>query len=170
MKLRDANLQLYGKNFFTHPPSRILLSFSQNTHDWLLFPKNLWKCTSTISFWKCKWKVVLLIIYPFNYDSSTTVHPSEFFHVELCHLLFSRVQFQINLNSLFLAIIKRSQEHPSFCSVFWHALFWHTRKVGPRTLRWDAGLSTLGWDSKVRTWDRTLRRDPKMGLWDETLW
>ena len=79
MKLRDANLQLYGKNFFTHPPSRILLSFSQNTHDWLLFPKNLWKCTSTISFWKCKWKVVLLIIYPFNYDSSTTVHPSEFF-------------------------------------------------------------------------------------------
>ena len=35
MKLRDANLQVNGKNFFTHPPSCILPSFSQNTHDYL---------------------------------------------------------------------------------------------------------------------------------------
>ena len=30
MKLRDANLQVYEENSFTHPPSRILPSFPQN--------------------------------------------------------------------------------------------------------------------------------------------
>ena len=34
MKLRDANLQVNEKNSFTHPPSYILSSFSQNTHDY----------------------------------------------------------------------------------------------------------------------------------------
>ena len=46
--------------------------FPRNTSGWvlltrLLFPKKLWKFTSTISFRKYKRKVV---IYPFNYDSS----------------------------------------------------------------------------------------------------
>ena len=36
----------------------------------LLFPKRLWKWASTISFRKYKRKVVLLVIYLFNYDSS----------------------------------------------------------------------------------------------------
>ena len=57
------------KNSFTHPPYCISPSFSQNT-SWLLLPKRLWKCESTISFWKYKQKVVLLVIYLFNYDSS----------------------------------------------------------------------------------------------------
>ena len=34
MKLRDANLQVNEKNFFSHLQSCILLSFSQNTHDY----------------------------------------------------------------------------------------------------------------------------------------
>ena len=33
MKLRDANLQVNEKNFFSHLHSCILPSFSQNTHD-----------------------------------------------------------------------------------------------------------------------------------------
>ena len=36
----------------------------------LLFPKRLWKWASTISFRKYKPKVVLLVLYLFNYDSS----------------------------------------------------------------------------------------------------
>ena len=36
----------------------------------LLFLKRLWKWASTISFMKYKQKVVLLVIYLFNYDSS----------------------------------------------------------------------------------------------------
>ena len=34
MKLRDVNLQVNEKNSFTHSPSCILLSFSQNTYDY----------------------------------------------------------------------------------------------------------------------------------------
>ena len=30
-----------------------------------------------------------------------------------------------------------------------HTSSWHTRKVGPRTLRWDPGPRTLKWDPKV---------------------
>ena len=64
--MRDAN----RKNSFTHPPSCILPSFSQNASR-LLLPKRFWKCASTISFRKYKQKVVLLLlIYLFNYDSS----------------------------------------------------------------------------------------------------
>ena len=69
MKLRDANLQVYEKNSFTYPPSCILPLFSKNASR-LLLPKRLLKCASKISFWKYKQKVVLLVIYLFNYDSS----------------------------------------------------------------------------------------------------
>ena len=67
-----AYLHVNEKNSFTHPSSCILPSFSQNTSE-LLLPKRLWKFESTISFWKCKWKVVLLVIYLFNYDSSKSI-------------------------------------------------------------------------------------------------
>ena len=67
-----CQLQVNEKNSFTHPSSCILTSFSQNTSE-LLLPKRLWKFESTISFWKCKWKVVLLVIYLFNYDSSKSI-------------------------------------------------------------------------------------------------
>ena len=54
-----CKLQVNGKNSFTHTPSCILPSFSQNASR-LLLPKRLWKCVSTISFRKYKRKVVLL--------------------------------------------------------------------------------------------------------------
>ena len=77
MKLRDANLQVNEKNSFTNPPSCILPSFSKNASR-LLLPKRLLKCASKIFFSKYERKVVLLVIYLLNYDSSK----STFFHVE----------------------------------------------------------------------------------------
>ena len=71
MKLRDANLQVYEKSSFTYPPSCILSSFSKKMISGLLLPKSLWMYASIISFRrKYKQKVVLLVIYLFNYDSS----------------------------------------------------------------------------------------------------
>ena len=108
------------KSSFTHPPSCILPSFSQNASR-LLLPKRSWKCESTISFWKCKRKVVLLVIYLFNYDSSK----STFFTLNYGIWRSLEHSFdQINWNSTFLAIIWRLQEHASFCSVFWCVLFY----------------------------------------------
>ena len=76
MNLLDCNLQVYEKNSFTHPPSCILPSFSQNASRLLLL-KRLWKYASTIFFRKFKQKVllvlvqvfVLLVICVLNYDS-----------------------------------------------------------------------------------------------------
>ena len=59
-------------SYTTHPPSCILPSFFQNTSQ-LLLPRRLWKFESTISFWKCKRKVVFLVIYLFNYDWSKSI-------------------------------------------------------------------------------------------------
>ena len=59
--MRDANLQVNKKNSFTHRPSCTSPSFSQNTSQ-LYLPTRPWKFESTISFWKCKRKVVLLVI------------------------------------------------------------------------------------------------------------
>ena len=57
------------KNSLTSPPSWILPSFSKST--WrLLLPKRLSTCASKTSLRKNKRKVVLLVIYLFNYDSS----------------------------------------------------------------------------------------------------
>ena len=61
--------QVNEETSFTHPPSCILPSFSKNTSR-LLLRKSLSKCASTISFRKCKRKLVLLVNYLFNYDSS----------------------------------------------------------------------------------------------------
>ena len=46
----------------------LLPSFSKNA-SWLLLPKRLWKCASKFFFRKYKQKVVLLVIYLFNYNS-----------------------------------------------------------------------------------------------------
>ena len=56
MKLRGANLQVYEKKFSKNA-SRLL-------------PKRLWSCASKISFRKYKQKIVLLVIYLLNYNSS----------------------------------------------------------------------------------------------------
>ena len=68
MKLRDANLQVYEENSFTHPPSCILPSFPQNASQ--LLSKEALKVCEHISFREYKWKVVLLVIYLFNDDLS----------------------------------------------------------------------------------------------------
>ena len=39
----------------------------------LILPKRLWKCASTLYFMKYKRKVVLLVIYLFNYGSSKSI-------------------------------------------------------------------------------------------------
>ena len=80
MKLRDANLQTYKKNYFTHPPWCILLSFSQNASR-LLLPKRLWKCARTISFRKYKRKVVLKF--------TCRPQPATFLKTRLWHRCFS---------------------------------------------------------------------------------
>ena len=116
MNLRDANLQVYEKKFFIHPPSFICLAF--------IFPECFTitsseeaLCASTISFTKYKGKVVLLVIYLFNYDSPN----SPFFMLNIA--FDAEYSFcQINWNSSFVAI-QRLQGHRSFGSVFWYVIF-----------------------------------------------
>ena len=73
------------KNLF-YTPSFMYFAFILPSHHNYFLPKRLWKCASPISFRKYKRKVVLLVIYLFNYDSSK----SAFF---IWHLPFSWVQF-----------------------------------------------------------------------------
>ena len=49
--LQDASLQVYEKDSLTHPLLCILPAFSQNASR-LLLPKRVWKCVSTIFFWR----------------------------------------------------------------------------------------------------------------------
>ena len=56
------------KKTFTSSFMHFTFTFSEYSR--LLFPQRLWKWASTISFRKCERKVVLLVIYLFNYDSS----------------------------------------------------------------------------------------------------
>ena len=87
MKLRDANLQVYEKNSFTDPPSRVLPSFSKNASG-LILPKRLFESVRAQFFFrKYKRKVMLLVIYLFNYDSSKSVN---LLHVE-CSIAFGVV-------------------------------------------------------------------------------
>ena len=69
MKLRDANLQVNKKNFFTNPPSCILPSFSKNASR-LLLPKRLLKVWSKIFFRKNEQGAAILVTYLLNHDSS----------------------------------------------------------------------------------------------------
>ena len=69
-------------------------------------------------FQKIKRKVVLLVIYLFNYDSSKSA-------LFIWHLTFSWVQLLSNKWEFFVSCnTSRLQEHPSFCSVFWDVLFY----------------------------------------------
>ena len=90
----DANLQVNERNPFTHPSSCILPSFSQNPLE-LLLAKGLWKFESTISFWKCKWRVVLLVIFLFRssrpevfYKTGVLRNFTKFTGKHLCQSLF----------------------------------------------------------------------------------
>ena len=131
-----ANLQVNEKNYFTHLSSCILRSFSQNTSE-LLLPKRLWKSESTISFWKCKWKVVLLVIYLFNYDSSKSIFFMLNYGITFSwgfswvKFLSNKLEFFVFCNNIkgYKAIIQRLQEHPSFFSVFWYVLFFKKSKL-----------------------------------------
>ena len=78
--MRDTNLQVNEKNSLKDPPPCILPSFSQNTSQLLLL-KWLWKFESTTASWKCKRKVLLLVIYLFIQVN--------FLHVDIWYLKFS---------------------------------------------------------------------------------
>ena len=69
MKLRDANLQLYEKKLF-HTSFFMYFAFIFSKCIKITSSEGVWKCASTISFRKYKLKVVLLVIYLFNYDPS----------------------------------------------------------------------------------------------------
>ena len=131
MKLRNAKLQVFEKYFFTYLPSCILPSFSKKASQ-LLPPKRLWKCASKISFRKYKQKVVLLVIYLFNYDSSTLIH-----HIHPCvHFLSNKLEFiatQRLLNRSFLVLICTFFDkkliilrHGDNTFLFWHLYQTHT--------------------------------------------
>ena len=94
------------KNSFTYLPSWILLLFSKIAWP-LFFPKRLWKCTSKISFGKYKQKVVLLIIYLFNYYWSKST--SFMFNVA-----YDVVWVRVLSNKLGFIAILRLQKHSFF--------------------------------------------------------
>ena len=62
------------QTFYTRTGSRHSKAFFETSSfmitSRLVLPKKLWKCTRTISFRQYKRKVVFLVIYLFNYDSS----------------------------------------------------------------------------------------------------
>ena len=62
MNLRDVNLQVNEKDSF-HTSSLMYFAFIFSEYTRLLFPKRLWKCESTISLRKYKWKVVIYLFY-----------------------------------------------------------------------------------------------------------
>ena len=91
------------KLFHTSSFMHFALIFSEYTRS--LFPKRLWKCASTVSSRKYKWKVV---IYLFNYDSSK----SFFF---MLNMAFDVLLSTVSCNTK----ITRTS-----CSVFWYVLFY----------------------------------------------
>ena len=107
----NANLQVYEKNSFTYSPWCLLSSFSQKG-PWLLLQKRLWKCASRISFRKYKRKVIFLVIYLFNYDSSKS-----FF-------LMLNMAFDVQFLSILRLKIIKITGTSFFCSVFWFVLFY----------------------------------------------
>ena len=102
------NLQVYEKSF-TYLPSFILPSFSKNA-SWLLLPKRLWNCASKISFRKYKQKVVLLVIYLFNYSSSKSTS-------FMLNAAFDFVLVRFSSSKLEFIAIKRLQKHSYFLAV-----------------------------------------------------
>ena len=65
MKLRDASLQVYEENFFTHPFMYFIFIASECI--------TITSSEESLKVWECNFfqrKVVLLVIYLFNHDSS----------------------------------------------------------------------------------------------------
>ena len=109
MKSQDANLQLYEKELF-HTSSFMYFAFIFSEYIKIISSKDeTTKCERTISFWKCKWKVMLLLIYLINYNSSK----STFFMLNYGIWRSLGYSFcQINWNSSFLAIICLGNKSP----------------------------------------------------------
>ena len=126
MKMWDANLQVYEKNYFTYLLSCILPSFSKKASR-LILSKGLLKCASKIPFRNYKQKGVLLVIYLFNYDSSQSTSfmlNLIFEYGYLSTVPLSWIRFLSN--KLEFILIQRLQKHPSFlslcvliCRTFW---------------------------------------------------
>ena len=118
-------MQVHGENSFTHPTC-ILSSFSQNASQ-ILLPKRLSKRASTISFRKYKQKLVLLVIYLFNYDLLMQLSSCRrWLQDGFCQI--NKLEFYVSCNTFsFYAERKRKalQEYPSFWSacMFWYVLF-----------------------------------------------
>ena len=118
--MQDVNLQLYEKRLF-HASYFTDFVFIFSKYITITSSEKTLKSESTVSFWKCKRKLVLLVTYPFNYDSPK----STFFMLSYGIWRPAEYSFyQISWNPLFLAIIYRLQEHNSFCYVFWYVLFY----------------------------------------------
>ena len=90
-------------------PSYVLLSFYKNALR-LLLPKRLWKWASIISLRIYNQKVMLLVIYLFNYDSLSQV-PSWW----IWHLMLFWARFLSNI--LEFIAIQRLQKHSSILSL-----------------------------------------------------
>ena len=88
-----------------HTSSFMYFPFILSECDALLLPNRFRKCTSTVSFEKNKRKVVLLVIYLYNYNS----FKSTFFILNMV-FFSSKLEFFVSL--------KRSQEHLSLGSAF----------------------------------------------------
>ena len=80
-----------------------------------------------------------------------------YFHISLFCLkkvLSEAVAQGCSLKKVFLEISQNSQENT--CARVSFLIKLHTRKVGPKTLRWDSTRRTLGWDPKVAPLGGTL--------------
>ena len=126
------------KSSLIHPTSCTLLSFSQNASR-LLLPKRLWKWANR----KYTWKVVLLVIYLFNYNLSKSDLNmwNMAFDVVLSTVFVNKLEFFIYWNTkttLFFKFLLFS-----LCDIpeKWN----RDAGVGPRTLVWDPR-----WDPGVR--------------------
>ena len=110
MKLRDVKLQVNEQSSFTHPPSFMYFGLSFSEYIRITSSEEALKMCQHNFFQKIKRKVVLLVIYLFNYDS----YKSTLF---IWHLTFSWVQLLSNKWEFFVSC-------NSFCSVFWDVLFY----------------------------------------------
>ena len=83
---------------------------SLRTHHDYFFRKRLWNCASKISFRKYKQKVVLLVIYLFNYSSSKSTS-------FMLNVAFDFVLVRFSSSKLEFIAIQRLQKHSSFLIV-----------------------------------------------------
>ena len=105
MKLRDVKLQVNEQSSFTHPPSFMYFGLSFSEYIRITSSEEALKMCQHNFFQKIKRKVVLLVIYLFNYDSSKST-------LFIWHLTLSWAQLLSNEWEFFV------------CSVFWDVLFY----------------------------------------------